>query len=69
MVTAAPNSLRANMVSSSYSNSGLMDVPAAKRARPLFQIVVSAHACIAAVAAPCDVFWNGAGRHGFTRDG
>ena len=37
MVTAAPTSLRANMVRSSYSNSGLMDVPAARRARRSFR--------------------------------
>ena len=37
MVTAAPSSLRANMVRSSYSNSGLMDVPAARRARRSFR--------------------------------
>ena len=47
-----------------------LDRRSSRQARPpLLQVAVSAHACIAAVAAPRDVFWNGAGRHGFTRDG
>ena len=60
MVTAAPSSLRTNIVSSSYSNSGLMAVPAASRARRLLEIAGSAHACIAAAAAPRDLFGYGA---------